>query len=96
VVLVGRNGLHNQLDVGRHAQDFGNDIGGAGQQAALEQHDVGGIALDRKVQILERISLGDDPEVVFEREYFANSDAVNSLGVGKNNANRSRLDLSVK
>ena len=50
----------------------------------------------RRAQILERVGLGNDADIVFEREDFANSDAIDGLRIRKDNADGPRLDRSVK
>ena len=66
----------------------------AGQQAALQEHHVGGIALDGRAQILQGIGLGHDAKIVFEREYLANANAVDRLGIRKYHPDGPRLDRS--
>ena len=81
---------------GEHVQQIRDDVGRAGQQAALKQHNVGGIALDGRAEILQGIRLCDDAQVVLQRENLANTDTVNRLGIGKNYPDGARLDRSAR
>ncbi len=65
------------------------------EKFTLDKGNIGRMLLNRKAEILQRVCLGDDSNIVFESENLANSDTVNSLRVRKNNADRTRLNRSV-
>ena len=62
-------------------------VDGARDELAFENHDVGRVTLQGGVQIGQGLGLRDHPDIVFEREDFLHADAVDCLGVGKDNAN---------
>ncbi len=73
-----------------------NRTGRTGQECPFEEHNVGGIALDGRAQVLQGVCLRHHPEIVFEREDLANPHTINGLGIRENNADHSRLNLSVQ
>src|ERR1039457_1962186 len=96
MVFIGRQGLDDQLYIGGNSEQFGNHVRGPGQKAPLKKNNVGGKALDRQPEIFERVSLGYDAQIVFKRKDLANPDAVNRLGIRKDDANRSRFNWCVE
>src|ERR1019366_5906875 len=91
VVLVGGDGLDDQLDIRGDAQQIGNHVGRACQEGSLEQDDIGGVAFNGCAQIRKGISLSDDPQIVFKGKYLANANPVNGLRIRKDNADSARL-----
>ena len=88
--------LHDQFDIRGNAEHIGNGIGRTGQQATFNQNHVGGMAFERSAQILKRVGLSHNADIVFERKYFANSHAINSLRIRKDNADGPRLHRCVE
>src|SRR6185437_7258742 len=72
------------------AHQLGNGVDGSGDQLAFEHDHVGRVALQRKVQIVEVFYLRDDANVVFESEDLADSNTVDGLRIGKDDANSRR------
>src|ERR1039458_4969232 len=96
MILIGRDSLHNQLDIGGGPKQLGNNVGRAREETPLKKNNVCGKALNSKPQILERIRLGHNAQIVFKGKDLANTDAVNRLRIRKNNANRPRFHGGVE
>ena len=73
----------DQLHIRGGAQQLGNDVAGSGQQASLQENDVGGKSLNGRAQILQRIGLSHDAQIVFQRKYLANPDSIDRSCLGK-------------
>jgi hypothetical protein len=70
----------------RQLHQLGNRVGGSGEQAAFQQNDVGGEALQGGAKAVEGVHLGDHPDIVFHGEDLAHAHAIDRLRVGENDA----------
>lgn len=87
VGLVGFGDLDDELGFGGLTDELGDGVDGAGDELALEENDVGGVALESGVEVLERFHLGDDADVVFERKDLLHSHAIDRLRVCEDDTN---------
>ncbi len=85
--FVGLGDLDDELGFGGLTDEFGDGIDGAGDELAFEQDDIGGVALQGGVEILERLHLSNDPDVIFEGKDFLHADAVDRLRIREDYTN---------
>jgi hypothetical protein len=90
VGLVGFSDLDDEFGIRGPSDEFGDGVDGAGDELAFEDDDVGGVALERGVEIGQGFDLGDDTDVVFEGEDLLDADAIDRLRVGEDDTDTRR------
>ena len=79
--LVGLGNLDDELGVGGLAHQLGDGVDGTGDELAFQDDNVGGVALQGRVEIGEGFDLGDYTDIVFKSEDLSHADAIDGLGI---------------